>query len=118
MPLPFALAPIGASFAGGLIAGLVQFFATRAGTILAGLGLTFVGVKSFEAFLGYFIQDLQYVIAAMGQSGGGGNGPNYAVIAMQMAAYIGLFDAINIIISGYMAVGSLMGMRIVMGRMK
>lgn len=118
MPIPVALAPIAASLAGGFIAGIVQFFASRAGTMLAGLGLTFVGVKSFEAFLGFFISDIQFALSFASQGSGGGSGPNYAAIAMQMAAYIGLFDGINIILSGYMAAGSLVGMRVLMGRMK
>lgn len=116
MPLP-ALAPIGASIAGGLIAGLVQFFATRAGTMLAGLGMTIIGVKAFEAFLGYVVTDIQTIVAAINAGGGGGGGHNITALAIQVAAFIGLFDAVNIVISGYMAAGSLIGMKLVMGRL-
>lgn len=117
MPIPVALAGIGASFAGGLVAGLVQFFATRAGTILAGLGLTIIGVKSFEAFFGFVVSDIQLIVSSL-PSGGGGSGSNLGALAIQVAAYVGLFDAVNIILSGYMAAGSLLGMKIIYGRVK
>ena len=112
------LAPIGASIAGGLIAGLVQFFASRAGTMLAGLGLTYIGVRSWQAFLGYIISDIQLVVNSLPSGGGSGGGYDYAALAIQVASYAGLFDALNIIISGYMAAGSLVGMRVLMGRLK
>ncbi len=113
------LAPIGASIAGGLIAGLVQFFASRAGTMLAGLGLTYIGVRSWQAFLGYVISDIQLVVNSLPSGGGGsGGGYDYAALAIQVASYAGLFDALNIIISGYMAAGSLVGMKVIMGRFK
>lgn len=115
MALPLALASIGSSIAGGFVAGLVQFFTTRAGTIIAGLGLTFIGVKSFQAFMGFVISDIQLIVSAMPANGGGGSG--IGLLALQVSAYIGLFDAVNIVVSGYMSAGSLLGMKIVMGRM-
>lgn len=116
MALPLALASIGSSIAGGFVAGLVQFFTTRAGTIIAGLGLTFIGVKSFQAFMGFVVSDIQLIVSAM-PSGGGGGGSGIGLLALQVSAYIGLFDAVNIVVSGYMSAGSLLGMKIVMGRM-
>lgn len=118
MPLPI----VAASMIGGIVAGLAQFAMSRAGTILAGLGLTFIGVKSLEAFVGYVVADMQEVIA-LAQSAGGGVGgasgvSNLAYQAMQFAAYAGLFDALNIVISGYMAYTSLLSVKFIVGRLK
>jgi hypothetical protein len=117
-----ALPIVAASFVGGIVAGLAQFAASKAGLILAGLGLTFIGVKSLEAFIGYVIADMQQVIALAQQAGGAVGGSagvsNLAYQAMQFAAYAGLFDALNIVISGYMAYVSLMSVRFIVGRLK
>lgn len=117
MPLPI----VAASMIGGIVAGLAQFAASKAGLILAGLGLTFIGVKSLEAFIGYVVTDMQQVIALAQGAGGGGGGAgvsNLANTAIQFAAYAGLFDALNIVISGYMAYASLMSVRFILGRLK
>lgn len=115
MPLPI----VAASFIGGITAAITQFFMSRAGTIIAGLGLTLIGVKSMEVFIGYVVGDMQQVVGMVqGAGGGAGNVGNLGVIAMQFAAYAGLFDAINILISGYMAFASLSAMRFIVGRFK
>lgn len=110
--------PIIATIGGGIIAGLVQFFATKAGAILAGLGLTYIGVKGFEAFLGYVISDWQTLSGMLQGQAGNLNGSGAGAIALQFAAFVGFFDAINIIISGYMAFASLLGMRVILARLK
>lgn len=119
MPLPI----VAASFVGGIVAALAQFAASRAGLILAGLGLTFIGVKSLEVFIGYVVADMQQIIQLANQAGAavGSGGPAMSHLAytmMQFAAYAGLFDALNIVISGYMAYASLMGVRFIVGRLK
>lgn len=103
--------------AAGVVAGLVSFLASRAGALLAGFGLTIIGVKSFEVFLGYLITDIDALVSMISSGGGGGSG--YGALFgyfIQVAAYCGLFDAINIIISGYMASASLIGVKIMLGR--
>lgn len=118
MPIPV----VAASFIGGIVAAFAQFAISKMGLIIAGLGLTFIGVKSMEAFIGFVISDMQQVIAIANQAGGavgGGAGiNNLASQAMQFAAYSGLFDALNIVISGYMAYTSLMSVRFIVGRLK
>lgn len=119
MPLPV----IAASFIGGIVAAFAQFAASKMGLVLAGLGLTFIGVKSLEVFIGYIIGDMQQIIQiannASGAIGGGAmNISHMASTMMQFAAYAGLFDALNILISGYMAAASLMSMRFILGRLK
>lgn len=116
MPLPV----VAASFIGGITAAIAQFAMSRAGTIIAGLGLTFIGIKSMEVFIGYVVGDMQQVVGMVQGSGGGGAGNigNLGAIALQFAAYAGLFDAINILISGYMSFASLSAMRFIVGRLK
>lgn len=119
MPLPI----VAASMIGGIVAGLAQFMTSKAGTILAGLGLTFIGVKSLEAFVGYIVGDMLQVIslaqsAGGAASGGGASVSNLAATMMQFAAYAGLFDALNIVISGYMAYTSLLSFKFIVGRLK
>lgn len=120
MPVPI----IAASFIGGIAAAITQFFMSRAGSIIAGLGLTFIGVKSMETFIGYVIGDMQQIVSIVQSAGGGSGGiggaglANLAAMAMQFAAYAGLFDALNIVISGYMAYASLTAVRFIVGRFK
>lgn len=112
MAIPAFFISVGA----GVAAGLTSFFATRAGAMLAGLGLTIIGVKSFEAFLGYVVSDINMLSSMIGSIDTSG-AATAAGIFLQVAAYCGLFDALNIIISGYMAAASLIGMKIVFGRL-
>lgn len=112
MAFPALFVSVGA----GVAAGLTSFFATRAGAMLAGLGLTIIGVKSFEAFLGYVISDINMLSSMVGSVDTGGGGAAVGIF-LQVAAFCGLFDALNIIISGYMAAASLIGMKIVFGRL-
>lgn len=117
MPLPV----VAASFIGGIVAAFAQFAVSRMGLILAGLGLTFIGIKSLEVFIGYIVSDMQQIIQIANNASGGiapGSTGRLAAIAMQFAAYAGLFDALNILISGYMAVSSLMSVRFIVGRLK
>lgn len=109
-----ALPMIGALMAGGIISGLVQFFASRAGMILAGLGLTMIGVKGLQTFLGFAIADITTYVGFLN---GGGGGSGLGLKMLQFAAYAGLFEGINIMISGYMAYASLLGVRFVLGRL-
>ena len=107
--------PLAGLLAGGVIAGLVQFFATRGAMILAGLGLTFIGVKGLQTFLGYAITDIQNVASMLGAGAGSASGLGSTML--QFAAYAGLFEGVNIVISGYMAYASLLAVRFVIGRL-
>lgn len=109
-----------ANLVGAIVSGLVSFFATRGASIFAGLGLTFIGVKGFETFLGFIVSDFNAVVSTLSSGpGGGGSGGAYdfAVVMIQVAAYAGFFDALNILISGWMAFASLLGVRFVLARL-
>lgn len=100
---------------GSIIAGLAQFFASRAGMILAGFGLTLVSYKGFQAFLGYAITEIQTIASYV--SAGGGSSIGLGAKMLQFAAFAGLFDGVNIMISGYMAYASLMSAKAVFSRL-
>lgn len=108
--------PLFGAVGAGVVAGLVHLFATKAGFMVAGLGLIFIGIKSFEAFLGFVISDLMFISSQVsGVSVGFGSG--YVVPVLQIMAHIGVFDFVNIVISGYMAAASILGMKVVTGRL-
>jgi hypothetical protein len=115
MPIPLAF-PIIGTLVGGIIAGLTQFFASRGALMLAGLGLTFIGVKGFETFIGFIIADWNTVI---GQLNGGGTGVSAGLAQkmVQLAAFAGFFDGLNIVLSGYMAFVSLISVKFIVGRL-
>lgn len=103
---------------GAFVSGLTTFFASRAGLILAGMGLTFIGVKGFQTIIGFFINDLNTLVGIVSSSGQAvGNSGNLGQIMMQFAAFAGLFDGLNIIISGYMTFASFIAVRFIIGRL-
>jgi hypothetical protein len=113
-----ALPILAATALGSVVGGLTQFFASRAGMMLAGLGLTFIGVKGFEVILGTIISDISVISRALqsGASnlpGGGSLGP----IMLQFAAHAGLFDGLNIIFSAYSTMVSFVAVRFILGRL-
>lgn len=114
-----ALPALGVIFGGSIIAGLVQFFTTKAGTILAGLGLTFIFAKGFQYILSYAIADIVTVMSALqSQAGALSGGMGLGAVALQFAAYVGFFDGINIVIAGMFTSMSLYEIRVLLGRLK
>lgn len=115
--MPAFLAPIVA----GIVTGLSTFLASRGAWILAGLGVGMVTVTGLEAIAGVVIGDMQQIIAGVqglgGISGGAGGGPHPGVVAVKLAAYVGLFDALNIVIGGFMASYGLVGLRVILRRL-
>ena len=101
------------SMAGAVTAGLTAFIASRGAMILAGLGLTFIGVKGFQSVIGYAISGIQGVVSSASGDGGG-----LGSQMLQMAAYAGLFDGINIILAAYTAWASLLAVRFIVGRLR
>jgi len=112
--MPGPLAPLAVIFGSGLVAGLVSFFASKAGMMLAAFGLTMIAYKGLETFMGFVITDIQTVVAFLNSGGGGGNLSGLGVAMLQFAAYAGLFDGINILISGYLSIGSMVGLKVVL----
>jgi hypothetical protein len=113
-----ALPVLAALGLGSVVAGLTQFFASRAGLILAGLGLTFIGVKGFEVILGTIISDVSTITNGMNGIGGSiPGGGSWGPMLLQFAAHAGLFDALNIIFSAYSTMVSFVAVRFILGRL-
>lgn len=117
MALPLFAAGWLASIGGAVVAGLTQFVMSRLGLILAGLGLTIVSVKGFEVFIGYVVSDLNQIVSGLNAAGGEGGMAGLGQIMLQYAAFAGLFDAINIVVSGYMAFASFAALRFIAARL-
>lgn len=112
-----AIPAIGTLLAGGVVAGITQFLLSRAGMILSAMGLTFIATKGLEVFMGYAVSDISTIVAALNSMGGGsGATSDLGAKMLQFAAYAGLFDAVNIVISGFMSVASLVGVRFLVAR--
>lgn len=108
-----ALPVVAATFIGGLISGLVQFFTTKAGHILAGLGLSFMFVKGFETILSYVVGRFTNIIGILN-----GGASDLGSVMLQFAAYAGFFDGLNIVISGYLAYAGLLQYKMMLARLK
>lgn len=106
-----------AAAAGAVVSALVTFVTSKLGMIIAGLGLTFVGVKGFEAFLGFVISDVIQIASIATTIGGTGAATGLGLKMVKLAAFAGLFDALNIVMAGYMAFASMMGLRFVLARL-
>lgn len=101
-----------------VVAGLSAFLASRAAWILTGLGVGFFTMKGMQTLAGFVIADMQTVISALNGSGSLENLGHVGVIMAQFAAYVGLFDAINIVIGAYMAAYGMVAMRVVLRRLQ
>lgn len=101
-----------------VVAGLSAFLASRAAWILTGLGVGFFTMKGMQTLAGFVIADMQTVIGALNGSGSLENFGHVGVIMAQFAAYVGLFDAINIVIGAYMAAYGMVAMRVVLRRLQ
>lgn len=97
---------------GALLSGLIGVIVTHAGRLLFAFGVTMMTLKGIETVVGYIIQDIQQI---SGMIGGGVSG-DLARALLELAAYAGLFDVINLLISGYVAVASISAFRVFMGR--
>ncbi|MCV2216868.1 DUF2523 family protein [Thauera sp. Sel9] len=104
---------------GALLSGLIGAVVSNAGRLLVAFGITLISVKGIETVVGYLVHDIALIGSAFNWSGGSGsNFGNFGAAMMQLAVYAGLFDVINILISGYMAIASLKMFRTYVGRMK
>lgn len=119
MPVPLALAPAAA----GIVAGISAFLASRGAWILAGLGVGLFTMKGMQLFIGYVVSDIQGAITVVQSTGAllsgasGAAGSPFGIIMLKLLAYCGFFDAINIVVGGYMTAAGLVAMRVVLRRL-
>lgn len=109
-----ALPIIGTTFGGVIIGALTAFFATKIPVILATLGLTFTVYSGLDIFVGNMISAVQTAISGSGSISVGG----HAVDALGILASAGVFDAVNIILSGYVAVASIKSAKVMLQAVK
>lgn len=115
MALPIVAVTLIGSLVTGFIAGLTNFFATRAGAMLAGAGLMWIAIKGLTTVLGFLVADLNSAISMI--NAGTGQSTDLAIRMMKLAAYAGLFDAINIVLSGYFAIATITPLRMILSRL-
>lgn len=112
--MPLFLAPLVA----GIFSGISAFLASRGAWLLAGLGVGLVVTKGMQTIAGFVIGDMQQIIATMPTGGGSGTGGiNAGHYMIQMSAYVGLFDALNIVLGAFMAAYGLVGLRVILSRL-
>lgn len=114
MPLP----ALGVMIGGGVVAALVQFFTSKAGLILAGLGLSFIFMKGIQTIMGFMLADFNTLQNALASQSGNFEGQGLGAIMLQWAQFVGFFDGLNIIVSGYMAVASVKQLKVIVGRLQ
>ncbi len=106
------------AFAGAVLSGLVMFFASKAGSILAGLGLTYMTYTGITTIVGYMLTDVNGILSILSTQSAGANGVGgLGLYMVQVAASCGLFDAVNILIAGVISIAGLMGTRFVLARL-
>lgn len=115
MPLPLlALTGVGT-----IITAITATLATKAGTFLAAAGLTFIAITGMQTIIGFLVADMNTAIAAYGAFAGSGTGAlGIGSKMIKMAAYVGLFDAFNIVISATMAALSIVGTKVMLARLQ
>lgn len=110
--------PLVGGFAAAFVAGFSAFLASRGAWILAGLGVGFTAMKGMQILLGFVVGDMVAIIGALQSGGGSLEGFSHVgLIMLQFAAYMGLFDGLNILLGGYMASYGLIATRVVMRRL-
>lgn len=97
----------------GLIArGIAYFFTAKGLTILAGLGLGYSTYVGIDILVDRAVAELLTVMGVIQSQapviiGGAGTAFNWAGYMLQMASYAGLFDAIEILLAGFLVANSM-----------
>ena len=115
-----AVPVIAVTFIGSIISAIVQFFVSKVGSVLVGLGLSMIFVTGLEVIAGYIISDIQSIVSTLGSGSGisSGGSVSWASLMLQFAAYAGFFDGLNIVIGAYMTYFPIVQMKVLFGRYK
>ena len=105
-----ALPIIAASMGGIILTSLTAFFATKIPVVLAALGLSYGVMKGMEGVTGTIVQGLQNAIGEGGVVTWGGQ----TVDLIGLAGAAGVFDAANIVVSGFAALVAMQSGRVVL----
>lgn len=105
-----ALPVIALTLGGSILSGLTVFFMTKLPQVLAAMGLSAVMYKGLELIMDRVIAG---VVQAVGQGGAVVyGGTTIDMIGMMGSA--GLFSAINVILSGYAALFTIKGSKVIL----
>lgn len=104
MPLPV----IGSTFGGIILGALTAFFATKIPVILATLGLSLSVYAGLDSLVGMLSSSIQSAIGQTGSISFGG----HTINAIGILGAAGMWDAVNIVISGYAAVAAIKTTRV------
>jgi len=105
MPLPL----VGATLAGIILSSLAAFFVTKLPQILAAIGISAVVYSGLGVFTNSLINGVRHAVSGAGSISWGG----HIVDAVGVLGSCGVFDALNIVLSGYVAVGTIKSGKVV-----
>lgn len=103
------------SVATAIVAGIAKFLTSKLGEVAAGLGLGAIVIYGWTALLGYVVEDISYISESIGSIDTGVGGSGGSINVLEIMAYIGFFDALNIIFSGVMVAVVLNNIKVAMG---
>lgn len=97
-----------------IVGGLFKFFASKFGSLLTLFGMGSLTMYGINVLLGYIVDDISYIAEAVASIETGGP-TNNSINVLEIMAYIGFFDALNIIFSGFVCSIVLSNARVVFG---
>lgn len=109
MPLPLVATSLG----GMIITSLTYFFATKIPVILATLGLSLTVYAGIDVFTDQLVAAVQGLV-----TGGQITLGTHTIDALSILGAAGLWDAANIIISGYVSVAAVKGAKLAVTALK
>ncbi len=109
-----ALPIFAASLAGMILSSLTVFFATRIPVILTSLGLSVVVYAGLSVLAGQIVEGVQSAMSGAGSISYGG----MAVNAMGILGAAGVWDAINIVLSGYVSIATIKASKLALTKLQ
>lgn len=103
---------MGATFGGIALKVLSVFFITKTASIISGLGIALLAYSSLPNFLNPLTSGIQSAISSAGAI----NFEGHTINAVGYLGAAGLWDALNIIISGYVAVAAIKSAKMFIGK--
>lgn len=97
-----------------IVGGLFKFFASKFGELLALFGMGTLTMYGVNVFLGYIVDDISYIAEGIASIDTGGTVDN-SINVLEIMAYIGFFDALNIIFTGFVCSIVLANARVAIG---
>lgn len=97
-----------------IVGGLFKFFASKLGELLTLFGMGTLAMYGINVFFGYIVDDITYIAEGIASIDTGGPLDN-SINVLEIMAYIGFFDALNIIFTGFFLSIVLVNTRVAIG---